>query len=97
MRAPGHRPPPSLAVNEGKEHEVARKVMLFAVLAGIAGLVAGQRQDIARYLKIKQMSMGGGHPENVPAGGARAYAKPGDGVRDGTGDFDSASRGGPAL
>ena len=26
-----------------------------------------QRQDIVRYLKIKQMSMGDGHPENAPA------------------------------
>lgn len=62
-----------------------------------AGLVlASQRQDIARYLKIRQMSAGNGHPENVPAGGSRAYAQPGNGSQDGAGDFDSASRGGPA-
>jgi len=60
-------------------------------------IIAGQRHDIIRYVKIKQMSMGRGHPANVPAGGSQAYPKrPGDGAADGTGDFDSASRGGPA-
>lgn len=62
----------------------------------VAGLaVAVQRHDIVRYLKIKQMSRGGGHPEIVPASGATSYPAPGRGVPDGTGDFDSASRGGP--
>lgn len=53
--------------------------------------------DIRRYLTIKQMSQGSGHPEVVPAVGATAYP-PGHGkaAADGTGDFDSASRGGPA-
>jgi hypothetical protein len=31
--------------------------------------------DIRRYLKIKQLSRGGGHPENVPATGRSAYPK----------------------
>ena len=75
---------------------MVRKVLLFTILLAVAGLVAGQRQDIIRYLKIKQMSMGGGHPENVPTAGSRAYAQPGEGMPDGTGDFDSAGRGGPA-
>ena len=35
-----------------------------------------------------------GHPEAVPAGGAVAYADAAHAVPDGTGDFDSASRGG---
>jgi hypothetical protein len=43
------------------------------------------------------MSVGGGHPEYVPAEGTRQYPAPGRGVQDGTGDFDSARRGGPAL
>ena len=60
-------------------------------------LVASQWQDIRRYLKIKQISQGHGHPENVPVEGRRAYPQhPGGGAPDGTGDFDSASRGGPS-
>jgi hypothetical protein len=51
--------------------------------------------EITRYLKIKQMSAGAGHPENVPVSGSHAYPQPGHGAADGTGDFDSASRGGP--
>lgn len=74
-----------------------RKVLLLGGLAGAALAVVSQRQDVARYLKIKQMSMGQGHPENVPAGGSQQYPAAGQGVPDGTGDFDSASRGGPAL
>lgn len=31
--------------------------------------------DIRRYVKIKQMSRGGGHPENVPVSGRSAYPK----------------------
>jgi hypothetical protein len=74
-----------------------RKLLLMAGLAGAAFIVANQRQDIGRYVKIKQMSLGEGHPENVPAGGTRQYPAPGQGAQDGTGDFDSARRGGPAL
>jgi hypothetical protein len=74
-----------------------RKKLLFMIPLTVAGLAAGQAQDIARYVKIKQMSSGTGHPENVPASGTKAYPQPGHGVADGTGDFDSASRGGPAL
>jgi hypothetical protein len=43
------------------------------------------------------MSSGGGHPENVPVEGVQGYQHPGGGDLDGTGDFDSASRGGPAT
>ena len=68
------------------------------LLIPLAGglVIAAQRQDIARYLKIKQMSAGRGHPETVPAEGSQLYAQPGEGAQDGTGDFDSASRGGLA-
>jgi hypothetical protein len=80
----------------GREgYEMIRKALLFMIPLAVAGAVAGQRQDIARYLKIKQMSSGTGHPENVPAGGSQAYPQPGRGAADGTGDFGSASRGGP--
>jgi hypothetical protein len=73
------------------------KLMLMGGLVGVVFLVASQRQDIGRYLKIKQMSLGRGHPEYVPAEGTREYPAPGQGVPDGTGDFDSARRGGPQL
>ena len=72
-----------------------RKIWLLGGLVGAAALIGtSQRKDIARYLKIKNMSTGGGHPESVPAGGSHSYPSPGNGVADGTGDFDSASRGG---
>jgi hypothetical protein len=74
-----------------------RKIWLLGGLVGAAVLIGtSQRKDIARYLKIKNMSSGGGHPENVPAGGSHSYPSPGNGVTDGTGDFDAASRGGGA-
>jgi hypothetical protein len=50
-----------------------RKGLIFAAVAALVAAVAGQRQDIARYIKIKQMSAGNGHPELVPAGGSTAY------------------------
>jgi hypothetical protein len=76
---------------------VIRKVLWFSVPAALGALVAFQWQDVLRYAKIKQMSLGKGHPEIVPAGGARAYARDSaHGDPDGTGDFDSARRGGPA-
>ena len=55
-----------------------RKTLLFIIPLAAAGIAASQWQDITRYLKIKQMSMGNGHPENVPASGSHAYARPGD-------------------
>ena len=62
-------------------------ILLAAVL-----IVGSQRQDIARYIKVKRMSTGQGHPEYVPATGTRAYPDPGHGARDGTGDFDTGPR-----
>lgn len=52
---------------------MVRKVLIFAMAVGAGWLLYTQRQDIIRYAKIKQMSMGDGHPENVPAGGSQAY------------------------
>jgi hypothetical protein len=81
--------------SDREERRIVRKTLLLGGLAGaVALLVRSQQQDIMRYLKIKQMSMGEGHPENVPAGGSRKYPAPGMGAPDGTGDFDSARRGG---
>jgi hypothetical protein len=70
---------------------------LRVLLASVAVLAVSQWQEIARYVKIKQMSQGDGHPQAVPAEGQHAYPKPSGGVPDGTGDFDSAARGGPAT
>lgn len=53
--------------------------------------------DIVRYIKIKRISRGRGHPELVPVRGSKAYPqRSGKGAADGTRSFDSASRGGPA-
>jgi hypothetical protein len=43
------------------------------------------------------MSSGGANPGNVPVSGVHAYQSPGGGDSDGTGQFDSGSRGGPDL
>jgi hypothetical protein len=80
----------------GKGTAMMLKALRLLVPAAATLLVASQWADIQRYVKIKQMSGGEGHPENVPAGGRTAYPRnAGSGVADGTGDFDSASRGGP--
>lgn len=72
-----------------------RKATLWLAPALAGALIASQWQDLVRYLKIKQMSTGQGHPENVPAGGSTAYPQDAAGaVPDGTGQFDSARRGG---
>lgn len=76
---------------------MTRKAVLWLVPVLLGALIASQWQDITRYVKIKQMSQGQGHPENVPAEGSTAY--PQDSAAsapDGTGEFDSARRGGPA-
>jgi hypothetical protein len=76
----------------GKEKPLAR------IFSDMGGLLFSPWRDGRRYMKIKQLSQGDGHPGNVPAGGSRGYpkARRGRGA-DGTGDFDSARRGGPAL
>jgi hypothetical protein len=76
---------------------VIRKAVpwLGSVLLGV--LIVAQWQDIIRYLKIRQMSLGQGRPQVVPAAGRTAYPQnPASSAPDGTGEFDSASRGGPA-
>lgn len=74
-----------------------RKVLLVLILAALGLLITGQRPDIRRYLKIRQLSRGDGHPQNVPLRGTMAYPQHvGGGEQDGTGDFDSARRGRPA-
>jgi hypothetical protein len=74
-----------------------RKSLLALIPAAVGLVIFSQWGDIRRYLKIKQLSQGQGHPENVPVEGVSRYPQhQGDGQPDGTGDFDSASRGGPS-
>jgi hypothetical protein len=75
---------------------MVRKFAWSLILLATGLIVGSQRQDITRYFKVKRMSAGQGHPEYVPASGTHAYPKPGQGAGDGTGDFDTAHRGGPA-
>jgi hypothetical protein len=76
----------------GKEKPLNR------IFSDMGGLLFSPWRDGRRYMKIKQLSRGDGHPGNVPAGGSSGYpnAQRSRGA-DGTGDFDSARRGGPAL
>ena len=51
---------------------MARKTLRVLLPASVAILVASQWREIARYVKISQMSRGDGHPQAVPAGGKHA-------------------------
>jgi len=74
-----------------------RKLLSVAAPAALVAVVVHQWPDISRYLKIRQLSTGTGHPEYVPAAGRISYPQTAEkGAADGTGEFDSASRGGPA-
>lgn len=74
---------------------MARKALLLLPVP-VALLAASQWRELSRYVKLRQMSSGSGHPESVPVEGIHAYpSSPGGGAADGTGDFDSGSRGGP--
>ena len=77
---------------------VTRKAVLWLVPVLAGALIASQWQDMIRYVKIKHRSLRQGHPEYVPAEGTSVYPKdPADGAPDGTAEFDSAIRGGPAA
>lgn len=66
-----------------------------AAAAAVGAALALGWPDIKRYLQIKQ-SADGRHPEKIPVSGRTVYPQhAGEGARDGTGDFDSARRGGP--
>jgi hypothetical protein len=62
---------------------IARKALWFLIPAALGALIASQWRDAARYLKIKQMSYGQGHPENVPVSGRAAYPHKSNGEQDG--------------
>jgi hypothetical protein len=57
---------------------MARKALWVAVPAAVSAVMASVWPDLIRYVKIKMMSYGNGHPENVPAGGRAAYPHPSD-------------------
>lgn len=75
---------------------MGRKVLWLLGPAVGAAVVAYGWTDMMRYIRMRQISQG--HWELVPAEGSVFY--PQDASRaepDGTGEFDSARRGGPAI
>jgi len=75
---------------------IKKSLGLVLALAVVAAIKAGW-PDIKRYLKMRRVSAQRVHPEMVPAEGRTAYPqRHEEGAPDGTGDFDSADRGGPA-
>jgi hypothetical protein len=75
-----------------------RKVLWLGVPVVLGAAIASGWPDIVRYAKIRQMGLGvGGHPEVVPVDGPISYPQDASHAEpDGTGEFDSARRGGPA-
>lgn len=74
-----------------------KKVAGLAMLLAIGAAIATGWSDIKRFVKIRQVSAEPARPDKVPAEGRTAYPQRHDaGAADGTGDFDSANRGGPA-
>ena len=97
MRAAAFRRPGSTGGPAGGGKLVIRKMLWLSVPAVLGAIVASNWQDAYRYIKMKQMDLGQGHPEVVPVEGRKGYARTdAEGARDGTADFDSARRGGPA-
>jgi hypothetical protein len=62
---------------------MARKVLRLLVPTALGALIATQWPDIVRYVKIKQMSFGQGHPELVPVHGRTAYPQHAEGPHGG--------------
>jgi Family of unknown function (DUF6893) len=75
-----------------------KTTMRLLTLAAVTAAVVASWPDIRRYLRIRQVSEREvPHPERVPASGRTVYPRTSlAGAPDGTGDFDSAKRGGPA-
>ncbi|HEX5188356.1 MAG TPA: hypothetical protein VFW16_02360 [Streptosporangiaceae bacterium] len=77
---------------------MVKNVVKLVILAGAGLAVALGWPDIMRYAKIQRATAAGGHPGQIPAAGRTVYPRShAAGAPDGTGDFDSASRGGPVL
>jgi hypothetical protein len=76
---------------------VIKTLIKLLIVAATGVFLALNWPDIRRYATIKQVSASL-HPEKIPAHGRIGYPQtPGAGAPDGTGDFDAARRGGPAL
>jgi len=71
--------------------------LLVALVAIAAAAIAAGWPDIARFIQMRQLSATG-NPALVPAEGRSVYpTSPAEAEPDGTGDFDSARRGGPVT
>jgi hypothetical protein len=55
---------------------MARKAVWLLIPTALGAMTASVWPDLMRYVKIRQMSYGNGHPENVPAHGRAAYPHP---------------------
>jgi hypothetical protein len=55
---------------------IARKAALLLIPTTLSAMAAWAWPDLSRYIKIKQMSYGNGHPENVPVRGRESYPHP---------------------
>ena len=49
------------------------RTTLGVVLSALVAALIINRRDIERYVRIRQMSQGDGHPEYVPVHGRAAY------------------------
>jgi len=76
---------------------MVRKALWLVVPVALGAALAGGWQDITRFVKMKQMGLGpGGRPGIVPVEGKISYPQDASHADpDGTGEFDSGSRGGP--
>ena len=76
--------------------QMIKTTLKLGAVAAVGAALALGWPDIKRYLQIRQ-STERYHPEKIPVSGRTVYPqRAGAGDRDGTGDFDSARRGGPA-
>jgi hypothetical protein len=83
--------------NQTGEPQVLRTMIKLLVVAALGVFLAANWQDIRRYMVIRRVSASP-HPEMIPAPGRTRYPQShAAGAPDGTGDFDSAQRGGPVL
>jgi hypothetical protein len=55
---------------------MVRKILPWLLAAAAALVIAGQRKDIARYVRIKQMSVGTATPRASPPAGRRPTRSP---------------------
>ena len=77
---------------------MVKTILRVGIAGALAAAIVAGWPDIKRFVKIRQVSARRMHPDKVPASGRTVYPqRPFEAVPDGTGDFDSAQRGGPAF